>query len=45
MPEQRQGNGGLGFFAMVGGVMALLKLKERWDDCEYLSVLRTFDFV
>lgn len=31
MSAQRKG---LTFFGMVGGVMALLKLKDRWDDCE-----------
>ncbi|KAF7797879.1 hypothetical protein EIP86_009085 [Pleurotus ostreatoroseus] len=28
----------LGFWGIVGGVMTALKLKERWDDCELLSV-------
>ncbi|KIJ67906.1 hypothetical protein HYDPIDRAFT_107438 [Hydnomerulius pinastri MD-312] len=41
MPVRRQntggGNSGFGFFAMVGTVMALLKLKERWDDYRELS--------
>ena len=32
------GNGlsrGMGFWGMVGAVMVALKLKERYDDCEY----------
>lgn len=26
---------GVGFFGMIAGTMALLKVKERWDDCKY----------
>ncbi|PPQ93838.1 hypothetical protein CVT25_013547 [Psilocybe cyanescens] len=39
MPSQtqRSANGGLSFFGMVGGVMALLKLKSKYDEYKQTS--------
>lgn len=44
LPINEDGNGNktmfpkLGFFTVVGGVMAALSLKERWDACKGLLV-------
>lgn len=34
-PLREQIKSKLSFFGMVGGVMAMLKFKERWDACEF----------
>lgn len=33
MPPSQRPSRGIGFFGMVAGVMAALKLKEKWDEC------------
>lgn len=34
MPPAQRRSTGIGFWGMVAGVMAALKLKEKWDECE-----------